>query len=175
MTASERDSDVMRDRLDDLVLARLVGARGSARRVDQLATATKRFAPGSFDHSAWRELVEAARQRLAGAGAIDATGAPAGTAAEVWARLGSRTAVPWQRLVERVIPGLALGIAATDTRAHARLSDRDAWAAAIFGRSTGLWPEGLPPTLAQVCDACVWSRLGLAGEPKRTPPKVRAH
>ena len=161
-------TDLVDQRLDDLVTLR--AATSKARTAAELASATFRFAPAGVDATAWRARIDGVVARLG-----DSIAAAA-TVTAAWGRLGTRTAVPWARLVERIIPGLALGVAADDAKAHGKLGDRDAWAAAILGRAVGLWTgDGAPPTLAQACDAVVWTRLGLAGTAKRTPPEIRAH
>jgi hypothetical protein len=142
------------ERLDALIRARTAGA--ARLRAAELTQALARLAPA--------ERVTAAAARVA---------ATAG-ARPPWPVFGLRTAVPWPRLVDRVLPGLGLGVAPDDARAHGRLVDRDAWAAAIVARAHGLWTAGPPPTLAALCDALVWRGLGLAGTPKRSPPEIRA-
>jgi hypothetical protein len=94
-------------------------------------------------------------------------------AGELARRIGG-AAQSWPELSDRVLPALALGIAAGEAKLRARLDSRDAWAAAIVGRSLGLWRDGAPPTLAAVCDALAWRELGLPGAPKRCPPEIRA-
>jgi len=158
-------ADVRAQRLDDLVVLRAATTTAT-----DVAAAIARFAPAAIDPAAWRARIDGIVARLGGRLTETAVVKAA------WGRLGVRTAVPWSRLVERVVPGLALGVAADDAKAHGRLGDRDAWAAAILARAIGLWSgQGAPPTPAGACDAVVWNRLGLAGTPKRTPPEVRAH
>jgi hypothetical protein len=93
---------------------------------------------------------------------------------ELARRIGQNTARTWPELADRVLPGLALGVAADDGKLHARLAGRDAWAAAIVGRALALWVDGAPPSLAAVCDALAWRELELPGKPKRCPPEIRA-
>src|SRR5262249_55977048 len=76
---------------------------------------------------------------------------------------------------ERILPALALGVAADDARSHKRLGDRDSWSAAIVARALGLWTKGAPPTMPQACDAVIWRALGLPGAPKRCPAAIRTH
>jgi hypothetical protein len=167
-------SDV-EQRLDDLVLLRAATAGKRPPSAADIADATARFAPGG-DATAWRTRVAAAHARLVARGALGAGGAPSMTAASAaWARLGTDP-VPWAQLADRILPALALGIAPDDARATGRLADRDAWAAAITARAAGLWRgDGPPPSLADLCDAVVWQKLGLAGKAKRSPPEIRAH
>lgn len=143
-------------RLDALVRARIASASGMSER--ELARALGPFAPVTYGDARWAGEVAAALARArAGDGAA---GLPA---------------APWKQIAERIVPGLALGIELGDARAHKRLADRDAWAAAIVGRALGLWRDGPPPSASAVCDALVWARLDLAGKAKRIPPEVRAH
>lgn len=150
------------DRLETLVIAR---AATSAKPLagHDVAKQLQRFAPATTSEAAWRELVEPIAERV---------GTP--DRAELVRRIGKHTARTWAQLVERVFPALALGIAPDDAKAHARLAGRDAWAAAIAARALGVWTAGPPPSLAAVCDAFAWQRLGLAGKPKRCPPEIRA-
>jgi hypothetical protein len=156
---------IVSDRLDILVLARTSGAKPL--RVAEVAKAIARFVPDGD-----LAVTTRAHARLVETGAI--TGGRTDPDHAPWAALGLRGAAPWQRVVERVVPGLGLGVAADDARAHGRLTDRDAWAAAIVARVHGLWADGAPPTLSGLCDALVWRGLGLPGAPKRTPPEIRA-
>jgi hypothetical protein len=153
------------ERLDAVVLARLATARKATR--GEVARAIARFAPSSIEPKVWDAQIDAALQRLDVANALDDPKA-------VWSPFGSKSAVPWKRLVERVIPALALGVAPDDLKAHGRLGDRDAWAAAIVARDQRIWTEGPPPTLPALCDQLVWRGLGLTGKAKRTPPEIRA-
>ncbi|MCU1499211.1 MAG: hypothetical protein JWM47_3164, partial [Acidimicrobiales bacterium] len=93
---------------------------------------------------------------------------------ELARRIGPHAVRGWKPLADRVLPALALGVRPDDTKVHARLADRDAWAAAIAGRLLGLWETGAPPSLPAMCDALAWRELGLVGRPKRCPPEVRA-
>lgn len=161
-------TDLVEQRVDDLVVVRAA----IAKRADagDITGQTYRFAATRIDPAAWQARIDGVLARF-GDRILD----PAVVKA-AWGRLGVETAVPWARLADTIIPALALGVRPDDARALAKLGDRDAWAAAILGRATGSWAgEGAPPTLAQACDAVVWSRLGLAGKPKRTPPEIRAH
>jgi hypothetical protein len=95
-------------------------------------------------------------------------------AGELAQRIGRYRARTWKQFAARVLPGLAIGIPADDSKAHHRLSSRDGWAAAIVGRRLGLWHGGPPPSVAVLCDALVWRELGLFGKPKSCPPEIRA-
>lgn len=152
------------NRLETLILARMKTSAGPLSAGD-VAKALYRFAPQNIGESAWHSQVEAAMADLAnrGVGPDDLA-----------RRLGKHTARTWAQYVERLFPALALGIEPGDTKAHAKLSGRDAWTAAIAGRALGLWTDGPPPSLASVCDAYAWQQLGLSGRPKRCPPEVRA-
>lgn len=149
---------VKRDRLETLVIARMVTS-GKPLAAAELAKQLQRFAPATASEAAWREEVAAVTPEHA-------------SRDELARRVGK--AVTWMQLVERVLPGLALGIAADDSKAHAKLAGRDAWTAAIAGRALGLWTHGAPPSLPAVCDAYAWQQLALPGKPKRCPPEVRA-
>jgi hypothetical protein len=127
----------------------LVLARG-----DEPLEPLARFAPPSLTESAWLAHLDEARARVRGRKSV----------------LRGR----WPHLADRVLPALGLGVAADDTKTHARLAGRDAWAAAIVARSLGLWTDGAPPTLPALCDALAWRELALPGKPKRCPPEVRA-
>jgi hypothetical protein len=94
---------------------------------------------------------------------------------ELEGRTGATAGMRWQQWSERVLPALSLGIRADHARSHARLKDRDAWAAAIVARTLGLWTDGPPPTLPKVCDALTWRALGLGSTPKQCPAEVRSH
>jgi hypothetical protein len=152
------------DRLENLILARM---KTSPRPLapPEIANALYRFAPPSFGEPAWRDRIEGAVADLAsrGIGPDD-----------LGERLGKHVARTWAHYVERLFPALALGIEPGDAKAHAKLSGRDAWTAAIAGRALGLWTDGPPPSLSSVCDAYAWRQLGLAGRAKRCPPEVRA-
>lgn len=162
------------DRLDALVLARAATAKAPGSAAD-LARALASFAPATDDPARWRDAVAASWERLRRAGAIDEEGrAPDGVAAAA-RRLGAPASVTWPRIVDRIVPALALGVAPGDARAHKRLDDGRAWAAAIVARAHELWRDGAPPSWTQTCDALVWRGLGLDGAPKRTPPEIRAH
>jgi hypothetical protein len=151
------------ERLETLVIARMItSARPIA--ADALAAQLQRFAPPTATESAWRDDVAAAHDRVRAAA----------SAKELARRIGKSTARTWQVFADRVFPALALGIAPDDKKAHARLAGRDAWTAAIAGRTLGTWRDGPPPSIAELCDAFAWQKLGLAGKPKRCPPEIRA-
>ena len=150
------------ERLATLIVAR---AATSARPLGpaELAKHLQRFAPATIAEPVWHEHIAAAL----GAGlALDHR--------ELVRRIGKHGAKTWQQLAERVLPALALGVAANDAKSHAKLAGRDAWAAAIVARALGLWTDGTPPSLGATCDAYAWRQLGLAGKPKRCPPEIRA-
>ncbi|MEO7735441.1 MAG: hypothetical protein ABIY55_31095 [Kofleriaceae bacterium] len=165
--------DVIPDRLDVLLLARLQmyakPPKGAA-----LADNLYRYAPGTVAKASWRELVLhaleglQARQVLTSAMKLAAKDA-------LQRRIGPYTVKKWDHWADRILPGLALGILAEDTKAHTRLSRANGWTAAIAARSLGLWTDGPPPTFVSVCDALVWRELGLDGVPQECPVKVRAH
>jgi hypothetical protein len=81
---------------------------------------------------------------------------------------------PWRAIRTQRLPRLAFGPAG-DFKRLDQLAGREAWAAAIVGRATGLWHHGAPPRPAAVCDALVWRSLKLVGKAKRTPPEIRTH
>ena len=153
---------IVADRLELIVLARLAT---SARELTdaELVAAVKRFTPATMTDTAWRDAVVSTRQRLG----------DAATAAQLTARLGTGAVPTWAALAERILPGLALGIPATETKLLARLNSRDTWTAALGARLLGLWQAGPPPSLSAVCDAFVWRGLGLTGRAKRCPPEIR--
>ncbi len=146
------------DRLELLVLAR---DATKLRDIDLVAAELHRFAPTSMSEATWRDTLAKVREGLAN---LDAT-------AELLRRLGLKKLVPWQRLVDHVLPALALGLEATDST---KLAGRDAWTAAAAARILGIWETGKPPSLSAVCDAFAWRTLGLPGRAKRCPPEVRA-
>jgi len=165
------------ERLEALVLARAHTAAG-ALALGDLVAPLARFAPAELTAAAWRDRLAEVVAALRAHGAIDG-GHRASDAGELARRIGAHGAAggaarSWPELSDRVLPGLALGIAAGDAKARARLDSRDAWAAAIVGRALGLWRDGPPPSLPAVCDALVWRELGLPGKPKRCPPELRA-
>jgi hypothetical protein len=159
-------------RLEALVVAR---AAGLARPVSlgELGKPLARFAPAELTPAAWQARLAEVVAALRAADVLDA-GHRLREAGELAGRIGRTTARTWPQLADRVLPALALGIAAEDAKAQARLAGRDAWAAAIVGRSLGVWRAGAPPSLAAMCDALAWRELALAGTPKRCPPEIRA-
>ena len=165
---------ILSDRLDDLVIARLATS-SQPPSVAELARATRAFAPATCDETAWAALIADAVARLIGAGQLDGERRAPGGPAAAAARFGLAGALDWKRVQDRIVPGLALGLAADDTKGHARLKTRDAWVAAVVGRARGLWTAGPPPSLAAVADALVWQALALPGKPGRNPKAVRAH
>jgi hypothetical protein len=161
------------DRLEALVIARAHASR-SAMSLAELVQPLDRFAPPELTQAAWRDQLAAVAGELRGQGVFEA-GHRLHDADELARRIGRHAARTWLQLAERVLPALPLGIAADDGKRQSRLAGRDAWAAAIVGRSLGLWPGGPPPSLAGVCDALIWRELDLPGKPKRCPPELRGH
>jgi hypothetical protein len=158
------------DRLEALIVAR--ASPPAAWALGELLAPLARFAPAELTAAAWRDRLTAAVAALRGQGVLDADHRVRD--GELARRIGRSTARSWAELSDRVLPALALGIAADDTRWRARLTGRDAWAAAIVGRALGVWRDGPPPSLPQLCDALVWRDLALPGAPKRCPPELRA-
>jgi hypothetical protein len=165
------------ERLEALVIARAHTAPGRLALGDLVAPLA-RFAPAELTAAAWRDRLAEVVAALRAQGVIDAdhrVGDPGELARRIGAADGAGGAArSWAELSDRVLPALALGIAAGDAKLRARLDGRDAWAAAIVGRALGLWRDGSPPSLPAVCDALVWRELGLPGKPKRCPPELRA-
>jgi len=160
------------DRLEALVVAR-ARTIGSAISLGDLVKPLARFAPAELTPGAWRDRLTEVAGELRRRELLDA-GHRLLDADELARRIGPTSARTWPELADRVLPGLALGIAADDGKLRARLDGRDAWAAAIVGRALALWGAGAPPSLAAVCDALAWRALELPGKPKRCPPEVRA-
>lgn len=159
-------------RLEALIVAR-ASVTSRALSVGELVKPLAKFAPAELTEAAWRErLVEVVRD-LRAQDVLDAEHHPR-DAGELARRIGRTTARTWPQLAERVLPGLALGIAADDGKLHARLAGCDAWAAAIAGRTLALWGDGPPLSLSALCDALAWRELGLDGKPQRCPPAIRA-
>jgi hypothetical protein len=159
-------------RLEALVVARAHATR-SALSVLELVQPLDRFAPGELTQAAWRDRLAAIASDLRTRGVLE-PGHRLHDGDELARRIGQHGARSWPQLAERVLPALGLGIPADDGKAQARLAGRDAWAAAIVGRSLGLWRDGPPPSLPAVCDALTWRELGLVGKPKRCPAEIRA-
>jgi len=151
-------------RVDTLVIACALAkpAKTSAAVVRPLL----RFAPLDRTPADWLAYTAEAAARLVSRRVIDK--------AELARRLGANPVWTWSQLANTVLPALALGVEAGDTKTHAKLAGRDRWAAAIAGRVLGVWTGGAPPTLGALCDAYAWQQLGLTGTPKRCPPEVRA-
>ncbi len=151
-------------RLESLILARIkTSSRESA--PPDIASALYRFAPASFGEPAWRDHIRRAVADLSSRGVGPD---------ELARRLGKHSARTWAHYADRVFPALALGIEPGDAKAQAKLTGRDAWAAAIAARALGLWTDGPPPSPASVCDTYAWRQLGLTGRAKRCPSEVRA-
>lgn len=164
------------ERLEALVIARAHTAAGKLA-LGELVAPLARFAPAELMVAAWRDRLAAVVAALRARGVID-DAHQVRDAGELARRIGATggggAARSWPELSDRVLPGIALGIAAGEAKLRARLDSRDAWAAAIVGRALGLWRDGPPPSLPAVCDALVWRELGLPGKPKRCPPELRA-
>jgi hypothetical protein len=159
-------------RLEALVVAR-AGTSGRPLSLGELVKPLARFAPAELTQAAWQDRLGDIVQRLCAQGVLDPE-QRLREPEELARRIGRHAARTWPELADRVLPGLALGIAGDDGKRGARLAGRDAWAAAIVGRALGLWRDGPPPSLAAVCDALAWRELGLPGKPKRCPPEIRA-
>jgi hypothetical protein len=157
--------------LEALIAAR-VGATGARLSIRELIKPLERFAPTDLTLAAWRDRLAEIVSDLRAREILDAKHRLRDDG-ELARRIGRYRARTWKQLSERVLPGLALGIAADDGKAHAPLAGRDAWAAAIAGRVLALWHDGPPPSLGALCDALVWRELGLSGKPKRCPPEIR--
>jgi len=161
----------MTEALETLLVARAFASRNPLS-LAELVQPLDRFAPPELTQAAWRDQLAAVTGELRARGVLEA-GHRLHDAEELARRIGHHTARTWPQLAERVLPALPLGIAADDGKRQSRLAGRDAWAAAIVGRSLGLWLDGPPPSLASVCDALTWRELGLPGKPKRCPPEIR--
>jgi len=159
-------------RLEALIVAR-AAAFGRGGSVRELIEPLAKFAPAELTEAAWRERLVEVVADLRARDVLDAKHCLR-DAGELARRIGRTTARTWQPLAERVLPGLALGIAADEGKLHARLAGCDAWAAAIAGRTLALWVDGPPPSLPALCDTLAWRELGLAGKPERCPPAIRA-
>ncbi len=166
-------SDLVTERLETLLLARLSMLKQPPT-AEALARDSHRYAPATFDATAWNDRVAACLANLESHGVVDAK-LHVRRADELKRRTGAHAVKHWQQWPDRILPGLALGVRADDAKAHQRLSDRDTWAAAIVARAHGLWTKGPPPTLPKVCDALAWRELGLTGTPKPCPAEIRAH
>jgi hypothetical protein len=186
-------SDLVTERLETLLLARLSTLKEPKTKPTKtkptktkptktkplttaavLASDAHRFAPATVDATQWRDRVEACLQGLQDRGVVDAE-LRVRRADELKQRTGAHAVQRWQQWPDRILPALALGVRADDAKAHQRLSDRDAWAAAIVARAQGLWTKGPPPTLPGVCDALAWRSLGLTSTPRTCPAEVRAY
>ncbi|HEU4734638.1 MAG TPA: hypothetical protein VFT22_42395 [Kofleriaceae bacterium] len=159
-------------RVEALVVAR-ARTVGRATSFADLIAPLARFAPTELTPAAWRDRLAEVVGELKRDGVLDA-GHRLGDPDELIRRFGKTSARSWRELADRVLPALGLGIAPDDSKLRARLAGREAWAAAIVGRTLGLWVDGPPPSLTAMCDALAWRELGLTGKPKRFPPEVRA-
>jgi hypothetical protein len=165
--------DLIDERVETLLLARLTLLKQPPT-AEALARDLHRYTPATFGAAAWSDRAAACLKRMADRGIVDAE-LHVRRADELKRRTGAHAVNRWQQWPERILPALALGVRADDAKAHQRLSDRDAWAAAIVARAQGLWTKGPPPTLPRVCDALAWRALGLTGTPKACPAEIRTH
>jgi hypothetical protein len=160
------------ERLEALVIARLETMGKKPLGPATLVKSMRRFAPREQTDAQWRETILGIVDGLRGREIADAKWRI--QAGELMRRIG-HTARTWRQLVERVLPGLALGIDPNDKVARARLGKSNGWASAIVARALGVWRAGPPPTLNTLGDLVVWQTLALPGKPKMCPPEVRAH
>jgi hypothetical protein len=160
------------ERLEALIVARAHAAKARLA-LGELVAPLVRFAPAEQTPAAWCDQLAEVAAGLQAQGVIDADHRPRDPG-ELVRRLGGSAARSWPVMSDRVLPGLALGIAVGDAKRQARLDSRDAWAAAIVGRALGVWRDGPPLSLPAMCDALVWRELGLPGKPKRCPAELRA-
>jgi hypothetical protein len=165
-------ADLVASRLDDIILARLATVRKPASPAG-LARELRQLAPAAFSDARWFAAVEQSLSRLRDRDAVDGRGRPVARAQ--LGQLGLRSAGPWRKLYQQILPGLGLGIAAADSRIRGQLDGHDGWAAAVVARARGFWRDGSPPPCTAVCDTLVWRSLGLPGNPKKTPPEIRTH
>jgi hypothetical protein len=164
-------SMVSRSRIETLIVARAhVLTAGTNER--ELVAPLLRFCPKGTADVAWRDTLESAAEELRGSVLSEEYRLLDGD--ELRRRIGPHRVTTWALAADRVLPALALGILADDAKGHAKLSSRDAWAAAIVARERGSWSDGAPPSLPAVCDAVAWQQLGLSTKPKRLPAEVRA-
>lgn len=162
---------VNHDRIEALVVARAHVIRGATSASDVLAPLV-RFCPRDTTETAWRATLDETLRRLCGEVLDDQLRLVDADA--LAKRIGKHHATTWSQLADRVLPALALGVAPDDAKVLAKLSSRDAWAAAVVARARGEWTQGPPPSATAVCDAIAWQALGLASKPKRLPGEVRA-
>ncbi|HEV7556763.1 MAG TPA: hypothetical protein VGO00_14960 [Kofleriaceae bacterium] len=158
-------------RVEALVIARAHAAKAAS--PASLVRPLGRFAPVDRTPAQWQATLVEVAADLVTRGVLTAQHRPAEPDALAH-RIGRHHATSWAQLADKILPALALGVAADDAKTHARLTGRDGWAAAIAGRVLGSWTTGAPLALGALCDAYAWRELGLAGTPKRCPPEVRA-
>jgi hypothetical protein len=164
---------VITARLETLVIARVHTMKTGSARPDALVRPLARFAPADRTPAQWRDTLVAIAGDLVARHELTAEHRLAEPDA-LARRIGPHHAKSWAQLADKILPALALGVAADDAKTHARLAGRDGWAAAIAGRVLGTWTTGAPVALGPLCDAYAWRELGLTGTPKRCPPEVRA-
>jgi hypothetical protein len=158
-------------RIEALIVARAHTLQAPAS-ANELLQPLGRFCPRELTQAAWRAELDAVTANLRGKALLPDH--RLGEREALRRYIGPHHATTWPQLADRVLPALALGVAADDTKTLAKLSSRDAWAAAIVARARGQWQHGAPPSLAATCDAFAWQGLGLAGKPKRLPAEVRS-
>jgi hypothetical protein len=161
------------ERLETLVLARL-SMYSKPPDETALARALRSYAPSTFDEAPWRAVVSDCVRDLHDRHLVTTERRPLG-GDELLRRIGPHAARHWEHWSDRILPALALGIAADDTRSHKRLARAGGWPAAIAGRALDLWTDGPPPTQVALCDALTWRELGLRNAPRECPAAIRAH
>jgi hypothetical protein len=162
------------DGLEVLVIARTATKPNKPIKPGEIAGMLQRFAPTTLSPAGFRVAVDAAIVELQHREILDGE-LRLRDPDELARRIGRHAATRWSRIADLLLPAYALGIAADDTKSHARLTSSDGWAAAIAARALGLWSSGPPPTLSALCDALAWRELGLPGKPKTCPAEIRAH
>jgi len=165
---------VVPERLETIVLARLALGGRNAPVVAALAKLTLRYKPTTLSDAQWHEQIEGAVQRLAARGVIDGERRVV-QPAELEVRVGPHAAKKWEQWTDRLLPAAALGMRLDDRAAGRRLALADGWVSAVAARALDLWRGGPPPTLKLLGDALIWRELGLTGTPEACPPKLRAH
>jgi hypothetical protein len=158
-------------RVETLLVARAFTLQDGGSESD-LVTPLARFCPSQLTPAAWREQLGNAAAALCPRILDDAHRLVQRD--ELRKRIGDHHVTKWVQLADCILPALALGVAADDTKSHAKLKSADAWAAAIAGRALAYWKAGPPPSASALCDSFAWSQLGLSGKPKRLPAEVRS-
>src|SRR5215510_13609107 len=106
------------DRLEALVVAR-ANALSAKTALGELIKPLARFAPAALTPAAWRDRLAEVVAALRTQGVLDAD--HRARDGELARRIGRAAARSWAELSDRVLPALALGIAADDARSRARL------------------------------------------------------